>query len=71
MMVVLGIKNISDNYFCSVTNFSNQPMLIFDMDFTIKTNVDIEQRLDPPTVIFKFRKHVLTYNCESTNELVF
>ena len=43
----------------------------FDMDFTIKTNVDIEQRLDPPTVIFKFRKHVLTYNCESTNELVF
>ena len=43
----------------------------FDMDFTIKTNVDIEQRLDPPTVIFKFRKHVLIYNCESTNELVF
>ena len=43
----------------------------FDMDFTIKTNVDIEQRLDPPTVIFKFRKHVLIYNyCESTNELV-
>ena len=42
MMVVLGIKNISDNYFCSVTNFSNQPILIFDMDFTIKTNVDIE-----------------------------
>ena len=71
MMVVLGIKNISDNYFCSVTNFSNQPILIFDMDFTIKTNVDIEQRLDPPTVIFKFRKHVLIYNCESTNELVF
>ena len=70
-MVVLGIENISDNYFCSVTNFSNQPILIFDMDFTIKTNVDIEQRLDPPTVIFKFRKHVLIYNCESTNELVF
>ena len=43
----------------------------FDMDFTIKTNVDIEQRLDPPTVIFKFRKHVLIYNCESTDELVF
>ena len=43
----------------------------FDMDFTIKTNVDIEQRLDPPTVIFKFRKHVLIYNCESANELVF
>ena len=43
----------------------------FDMDFTIKTHVDIEQRLDPPTVIFKFRKHVLIYNCESTNELVF
>ena len=48
----------------------------FDMDFTIKINVEKEQRLDPPTVIFKFRSekssmYVLIYNCESTNELVF
>ena len=46
------------------------------MDFTIKTNVEKEQRLDPQTVIFKFRSkkssmYVLIYNCESTNELGF
>lgn len=48
----------------------------FDMDLAIEINVEKEQRLDPPTVIFKFRSkkssmYVLIYNCESNNELVF
>ena len=32
-MVVLGIKNISDNYFCSVTNFSNQPIFRYGFHY--------------------------------------